>query len=56
MYSRLRTLNLRGCLAMILYICALGFYIWIRVTKTLDLAQYTCVLLADAWERVGGKV
>ncbi|KAK9803849.1 hypothetical protein WJX73_008180 [Symbiochloris irregularis] len=41
MYRRLRTLNTRGCLAMIVYLAALGFYIWVRVTKTLGLAQYT---------------
>ena len=45
MYERLRSLNLRGCLAMLIYLAALGFYIWVRVTKTLDLAQYTCGLL-----------
>lgn len=40
-YNRLRTLNMRGCLAMLCYLGALGFYIWVRTTKTLDLAQYT---------------
>ena len=45
MYKRLRVFNLRGCLAMACYLAALGFYIWVRVTKTLDLAQYTCVHL-----------
>ena len=41
-YNRLRVLNPRGILAMVLYTAALIFYIWIRVTKTLGLAQYTC--------------
>lgn len=45
MYNRLRVLNPRGCLAMATYVAALAFYIWIRVTKTLDLAQYTWVAL-----------
>ena len=42
---RLRVWNPRGVLAMIIYTAALGFYIWIRTTKTLGLAQYTCALL-----------
>ena len=46
-YNRLRVLNPRGILAMVLYTAALGFYIWIRVTKTLGLAQYTCALLTQ---------
>ena len=45
-YKRLRVLNPRGILAMVLYTAALGFYIWIRVTKTLGLAQYTCARCA----------
>ena len=45
-YNRLRVLNPRGILAMVLYTAALGFYIWIRVTKTLGLAQYTCARAA----------
>jgi len=31
------------------YICALGFYLWIRITKTLDLGPYLwygCIILA----------
>ena len=29
-----------GTAVFVFYICAFGFYLWIRITKTLDLGQY----------------
>lgn len=29
-----------GTFVFVFYICAFGFYLWIRITKTLDLGQY----------------
>lgn len=39
-YRRQTKLNLLGTIAFITYILALGFYIWVRITKTLDLGPY----------------
>ncbi len=32
--------NWMGTSVFVFYICALGFYLWIRIAKTLDLGQY----------------
>lgn len=32
--------NWMGTSVFVFYICAFGFYLWIRITKTLDLGQY----------------
>ncbi|KAK9785109.1 hypothetical protein WJX73_003901 [Symbiochloris irregularis] len=40
-FARRTRINVIGMLLMLLYIGALGFYIWVRVTKTLDLGPYT---------------
>lgn len=32
--------NWMGTFVFVFYICAFGFYLWIRITKTLDLGQY----------------
>jgi endoglucanase len=32
--------NWMGMAVFCFYICALGFYLWIRIAKTLDLGQY----------------
>ena len=39
-YNRAREINYWGCMVFCLYICAFGFYLWIRIAKTLDLAGY----------------
>ena len=39
-YNRGREINYWGCMVFILYILAFGFYLWVRITKTLDLAGY----------------
>lgn len=38
-----------GSIAFTAYICSLGFYLWIRITKTLDLGPYLwygCLILS----------
>ena len=32
--------NWMGTFVFVFYICAFGFYLWIRISKTLDLGQY----------------
>ncbi|CAL8470908.1 g10450 [Coccomyxa elongata] len=47
-YRRLVKVNWFGLLAFLIYLGALGFYLWIRITKTLDLGPYLwygCVIL-----------
>ena len=42
-------INIIGSIAFIAYILALGFYLWVRITKTLDLGPYLwygCLILA----------
>ena len=39
-YKRRVKLNLLGCLFFVLYLIALGFYLWVRITKTLGLGGY----------------
>ena len=39
-YNRGREINYWGCMIFVAYICAFGFYLWIRITKTLDLAGF----------------
>ncbi|KAK9785110.1 hypothetical protein WJX73_006875 [Symbiochloris irregularis] len=38
-YHQRRKVNWLGCLVLSLYMCSLGFYIYIRVTRTLDLGS-----------------
>ena len=38
-YSHLQV-NWIGTISFITYICALGFYLWVRITKTLGLGPY----------------
>jgi hypothetical protein len=33
--------NIAGTSIMVFYVLALAFYLWVRITKTLDLGQYT---------------
>ena len=40
LFRRQRRISWGGMLAMLFYMCALGFYLWIRVTKTLGLGPY----------------
>lgn len=40
-FRRQRRANKFGMTAMALYLLALAFYLYIRIAKTLDLAQYT---------------
>ena len=42
-------INIIGSLSFTAYICALGFYLYVRITKTLDLGPYLwygCIILA----------
>ena len=39
-YKRQRSLNWLGFIAFVAYICAFGFYLWVRITKTLDLGGF----------------
>ena len=42
-------INIIGSISFIAYILALGFYLWVRITKTLDLGPYLwygCLILA----------
>jgi endoglucanase len=39
-YQRLTKANIMGCAVFFMYILALGFYLWVRITKTLDLGPY----------------
>lgn len=39
-FRRQRRLSPRGCLVTLLYLCAFGFYLYVRVAKTLDLGPY----------------
>lgn len=40
LFKRHKTVSWLGLLAMILYIGSLGFYLWVRITKTLNLGPY----------------
>ena len=53
-FRRQRRVNKFGMTAMILFVLALGFYLYIRIAKTLDLGQYTwcgaaILLLLQHW-------
>ena len=39
-YNRGREINYWGCMVFVAYICAFIFYLWIRISKTLDLAGF----------------
>ena len=42
-------INIIGSLSFTAYICALAFYLYVRITKTLDLGPYLwygCIILA----------
>lgn len=39
-YRRITKVNFLGCLVFFTYLMALGFYMWVRITKTLDLGPY----------------
>lgn len=39
-FRRGRKFSPRGCLVTFLYLCAFGFYLYVRVAKTLDLGAY----------------
>lgn len=39
-YRRITKVNFLGCLVFFTYLLALGFYMWVRITKTLDLGPY----------------
>lgn len=50
-YKRRTEINWTGTLAYIFFFCAFGFYMWIRITKTLDLGLYVgaqAVIIATA--------
>ena len=40
LFHRQRRIAWLGFLAMAFYLCALGFYLWVRIAKTLDLGPY----------------
>ena len=40
-YRKRIKVNWLGCTIMFIYLVALIFYIWVRVTKTLGLGKYT---------------
>ena len=39
-FKRGRKFSLHGCLVTFLYLCAFGFYLYVRIAKTLDLGSY----------------
>ena len=39
-YHRVSEVNWLGVIVFLSYLAALGFYIWVRITKTLDLGPY----------------
>ena len=39
-YNRGREINYWGCMVFVAYICAFIFYLWVRISKTLDLAGF----------------
>ena len=39
-YKRGREINYIGCISFVAYICAFAFYLWVRITKTLDLGGF----------------
>ncbi|KAK9828913.1 hypothetical protein WJX72_002766 [[Myrmecia] bisecta] len=40
-YQRRRHFNWVGILFFVFFLCAFGFYLWVRITKTLNLGAYT---------------
>lgn len=40
LFKRRKKVSWLGLLAMLLYVGSLGFYLWVRITKTLDLGPY----------------
>lgn len=40
LFRRRKKVAWLGLLSMLFYICSLGFYLWVRITKTLDLGPY----------------
>lgn len=42
-YVRQTRINWAGSAAFLFYLGALAFYLWVRITKTLDLGKYTAV-------------
>lgn len=42
-YQRQTRINWAGSAAFLFYLGALAFYLWVRITKTLDLGKYTAV-------------
>ena len=40
LFRRRKAVSWAGLLAMLLYVGALAFYLWVRITKTLDLGPY----------------
>ena len=42
-YVRQTRINWTGSAAFLFYLGALAFYLWVRITKTLDLGKYTAV-------------
>lgn len=39
-FRRGRKLSIHGCIVTFLYLCAFGFYLYVRIAKTLDLGSY----------------
>ena len=39
-YHRVSIINWTGCIFFAAYLASLVFYIWVRITKTLDLGPY----------------
>lgn len=39
-FRRGRKWSLHGCLVTLIYLCAFGFYLYVRIAKTLDLGSY----------------
>ena len=40
LFRRRKKVAWLGLLSMLFYMCSLGFYLWVRITKTLDLGPY----------------
>jgi len=40
LFHRRKKVAWPGLLSMLFYMCSLGFYLWVRIAKTLDLGPY----------------
>ena len=49
-----RQINWVGCAIFAFFVIALGFYLWVRITKTLDLGAYLAYGIYVLVVEVGG--